>query len=391
MNNAIQTIVKQFKRKLGGQLEAIYLYGSYAQGFHQPDESDINLFIIVADGTNIHALRRTFLPIWEEYGGVLKRSPLIAHTSAFARHMKLNPLLAHHITREGKQLFGSPDTLDNVLPPLNPNEAYGYLVKEAMSASRILTSELLEPETAVSTQRKLRSIVRRNRRKPITHDETNTQLFARVQHFLAPIIAKLPETQKWAGAIPSAATSPILPGLQSIYKETGKTVLVFAQLSPQQIIRTDWSRISETVDKYTLGIEITNTVQMCLSASYERPLDVHFRKFEHVWGPDFIPALDLSPTQIFRQAARFPSHILVDSLPDAVLSQDDDALHKIIHDFQNKLLNVQLEHELMVRFGMVDRFTPEEPLPGRDTPPRQRIEAIFKQLEWWSDFYAAQM
>jgi hypothetical protein len=391
MNDAIKTIVKQFKRNLGGQLEAVYLYGSYAQGFHQPDESDINLFIIVSDGTNIHALRRNFLPIWEKYGNVLKRGPLIAPSSAFARHMKLNPLLAHHIVRDGKQLFGSPDYIEKVLPPLDPNEAYAYLANEAMSVSKILTADLLEPETAVNLKRKLRSIVRRNRREPLTHEETNSQFFARVQHFIAPIIAKLPIAQQWAGAQASSATSPILPGLQSIYKETGKTILVFAQLNPQQIMRTDWARMSELVDKYCLGIEITNTMQLCLAAMYERPLDVHFRKFEHNWGPDFIPALDLSPKQIFRQAARLPSHIQIDALPHAVLTQDDDALYKIIHDFQNKLLNVQLEHELMCRFGMVDRFTPEEPLPDRDTPPRQRIDAIFKHLEWWADFYAEQM
>ena len=391
MNEAINTIIKQFKRKLGGQLQAIFLYGSYAQGFYQEGESDINLFIVVEDGTNIHALRRTFLPIWDDYGQILKRAPLIAPHTAFMRHVQINPLLAHHIARDGKQLFGAPDFLDSILPPLDVNEAYAYMTNEAMQASKVLMPELLEPEDAEAARQTLQRIVRRIRREPITTPESSTQLLARVIHFLNPIIHKLPVAKQWMGTRPSPTTSPILPGLQGLYKDTGKMILVFAQLTPQQIMRTDWTKLSDTIGNKYLGIEITSTVQLCLTATYERPLDVHFRKFEHNWGPDFLPTLNLSPRQIFRQAARLPSQIQVDSLPNAVLTQDDSALHTIIHDFQNKLLNVQLEHEILCRFEMVERFTPPEPLPGRETLPTQRIVAIFKHLQWWADFYADQM
>ncbi len=64
---------------------------------------------------------------------------------------------------------------------------------------------------------------------------------------------------------------------------------------------------------------------------------------------------------------------------------------KLIHDFQNKLLNIQLEHELLVRFGIVQRFTPPEPLPEREAPNHQRIELIFKHFHWWTNFYTDQM
>ncbi len=391
MNKAIDTIIKQFKRKLGGQLQAIFLYGSYAQGFYQEGESDINLFIVVEEGTNIHALRRTFLPIWEDYGQMLQRAPLIAPYTAFVRHMQLNPLLAHHIARDGQQLFGAPDILDSILPPLDVNEAYAYMTNEAMQVSKVLTPELLEPAEAEAARQSLQRMVRRIRREPLSTPESSTQMLARVYHFLNPIVHKLPVAKQWMGTRPSPTTSPILPGLQALYKETGKMILVFSQLTPQLILRTDWSKLSESMGKQYLGVEITSTVQLCLSAMFERPLDVFFRKFEHNWGPDFLPTLNLSPRQIFRQAARLPSHIQVDSLPNAVLTQDDSALNTIIHDFQNKLLNVQLEHELLCRFEMVERFTPPEPLPGRDTLPTQRIVAIFKHLQWWADYYAAQL
>lgn len=390
MNKSIDTIVKQFKRRLGGQLEAIFLYGSYAQGFYQEGESDINLLVVIADGTNIHALRQMFLPIWKTHGEVLKQAPLIAPHSAFVRHMQLNPMLAHHIARDGKLLFGNPDLLEDVLPQLDVNSAYAHLAYEAMAASKALVVDLLEPETAVSTQAQLRNIVRRIRRAPLTKEETPAQLFARIQHFLPPIINKLPAAKQWASAKSAPSTSPILPGLQTIYKESGKMIFVFGQLTPQQIMRTDWGRLSEFLGEKCKGIEITSVAQFCLTVSYERPLAIPFQTYEHNWGPDFLPTLTTSPKHILRQAARRPSQIQLQSLPHAVLTQTDEALGEIIHDFQNKMLNVQLEHELMVRFKLVERFTPPEPLPDRETPPRQRVNAIFQHLQWWADFYTEQ-
>ncbi len=390
MNKAIDTIVKQFKRRLGGQLEGIFLYGSCAQGFYQEGESDINLLVVIADGTNIHALRQMFLLIWKTYGEVLKHAPLIAPYNAFVRHMQLNPMLAHHISRDGKQLFGNPDLLEDVLPRLDINSAYAHLASEAMEASKALIVDLLEPETAVSTQAHLRNIVRRIRREPLTKKETSTQLFARIQHFLPPIINKLPVAKQWTSAKSAPSTSPLLPGLQTIYKESGNMIFVFGQLTPQQIMRTDWGRLSEFIGNNCKGIEITSVAQFCLIVSYERPLAIPFQKYEHNWGIDFLPMLTTSPKHMLQQAARRPSQIQLQSLPHAVLTQTDEALGEIIHDFQNKMLNVQLEHELMVRFKLVERFTPPEPLPDRETPPRQRVDAIFKHLQWWADFYTEQ-
>lgn len=391
MNKTVDTIVRQFQRKLGGHLESAFLFGSLAQGFYQPGESDVNLLLVVSEGTNIHALRQTFMPLWERHQDVLRRAPLIAEAPAFARHMQLNPMLAHHIARDGRQLFGAPDLMDSVLPPLNANVAYAYLAAQAVHVSQALTPQILDGETAAALHAKLRSMVRRIRREPLKANETSAQLLARVHHFLTPILERLPVTKQWAGTQETAVTSPILPGLQTIYKETGKMVLIFASLTPERIVRTDWARLAEHVGKQYTAVEVASTVQLCLAVTYERPLDVTLRKFEHNWGPDFVPTLDLPQAHVLRQAARLPSHILVDALPNALLTQNDDALHDIIHDFQNKLLNVQLEHELLCRFRLVERFTPPEPLPGRDAPVTQRIEAILKHLAWWAGFYTEQM
>lgn len=391
MRKTLNSIVKYLAAHLGDQLEAIFLYGSLAQGFYQPDESDVNLFLVIADDTNIHDLRNNFAPIWQEHKQLLKRAPCFSNRHAFARHLQLNSLLAHHIVRDGKKLYGTKPLLSDEIKPIEPAEAYAYLSHQAMLASQALMPDVMEEETAVAIQRTLHSLVRRIQRAPIKIDETNAQLFARVQNYLVPIIAKLPEVQQWSGFDLPTQTSPFLPGLSAIYEETGKLVLAFSRLTPHQLLKTDWQMVTEEVPDSALGVEITSAAQLFLIAAYEHPLHISFRKYEHSWGPDFIADIKPPRHQIMRQAARLPSEILVNTLPNALLTHDEEAYPKLIHDFQNKLLNIQLEHELMVRFGLTERFTPPEPLPDRDEDARIRIEAIFKNLEWWSEFYTSQL
>jgi hypothetical protein len=123
----------------------------------------------------------------------------------------------------------------------------------------------------------------------------------------------------------------------------------------------------------------------------ERPLDLVFLRYQHEWGKHPLDEIQLSQRQILRHAARLPLVVQIDLLPNAYLTQDDSKLHDIVHDFQNKLLNVQLEHELLCRLQKIERFVPPEPLPDRSTPSPIRIDAIFKQLGWWAEYYANEM
>jgi len=394
MNEAVKTITRSFPRRLGGQLEAIYLYSSMAQDYHQGGQSDVNLLIVVADGTNIYALRSLFLPVWEKYDSVLQRAPLIAHKSAFARHLQVNPILAHYLAREGQQLYGAPDLLDQFLPSVAPHEVYASLAAAAMQSSAALAPDLVDPETAAAASARLRRLLQQIHSEEALADETAVQLFARLHHSLGPIVAKLPVVQQWPHSKAPAATSPLLPGLQTIYKEADKMVLVLSRLTPQQIVRTEWQKLSERLAGHCNGLYVTSVDQLCLILTYENPLDLLLRRYQHNWGPDFLPSLVLSLRSILRHAARLPSHILVDALPNVYLTMpadDDENLHKLIHDFQNRMLNIRLEHELIARLQGLERFEPPAPVPGRDTPPRQRLDAIFQHLDWWTEYYVEQM
>jgi len=72
------------------------------------------------------------------------------------------------------------------------------------------------------------------------------------------------------------------------------------------------------------------------------------------------------------------------------MPDDADAIHVLIHDLQNRLLNVQLEHELLYRLLSFERFD-QPALPDRDAPSTERLDGIFEQLDWWSAQYVAKM
>ncbi len=393
MLKVVDTLAQALASQLGDQLEAIYLFGSLAQGHYIPGESDVNLFVVLRDHAAFPVMQQAFFPLWREHQNDLKRAPFLATKRAFLRHLQLNPLLAQQLVRDAQQLVGPPEYLDRSVAAIEPHEAYAYLLTEVMQASAALAPELLSRDTAVTTLARLRRLARRLRNEPLPEGETAVQTFARIQHFLNPIIASLPATRKLAGVVPKNTTSPLLPGLQTTYNETGKTILVFTELWPQKIIQTDWSKLAARLPQRTTGLELTTVEQMSLSIMFDRPLDLRFKKLQHTWGPNFLAAFNPTTRQIMRYSARVPSRILVDELPSAYLTQEstEEVQNKIIHDFQNKMLNVQLEHELLVRYGLVERFKPPTPVPGREAPAAQRVAALFQHLEWWSDFYVRQL
>lgn len=384
MEEIVQTIVKQMSRKLGGQLEAIFLYGSMADGSYKPGQSDINLLAVVADGTSIHALRKLFLPIWNEYKNVLCRAPLVAQEKDFARYLQVAPTFAHHLIHQGEIVFGLPDYLDG-WPETDPYDASARLAYEAMQISAALTPELLEPEEATKKQAQLYRLARKLHNQPIDKGKTAVELYALVQHYLNQQIANLPDPPIIHE--PSTTTTTLLPGLRASYKESDQMVMVFQNLTPHQIIAIQWPALAKRVANRCTGLRVTTAVQLQLIMELERPLDITLRRYNHEWGDNLLAQINPARKQIFRQAARLPAEIQIDLMPNEYLTQDQSKLHDIIHDYQNKLLNVQLEHELLRRLLQIKKFEPPEPLPDRTAPHALRIDAIFKQLGWWAEFY----
>lgn len=384
MRKLLQEVAGEMARALGDQLRGLYLYGSLTTDYYQPDESDINLLAVVAEESEYPALRQAVWPVWSKFGSELKLPPLLAKQTVLKRHMTLFPNFGYHLAQNGRLLAGEPKLLGR-LPDRTPAEFLSHLADEIMEASAALAPHLLEPDVAKSYRRKLNSLARRLLKRPIASEETAVDLFAAIQDYLNRKIAVLSTTQLLPPSAP--ATSP-LPGLHAVYKkELGRIVLVFNQLTTPQIRATDWSRIAEQLTDRCAGLHVTTAMQLRLLTKLERPLDMVFRRYTLDWGKD--PLANLKPPRHFslRHAARLPSDIAVKRLPRAYLAAPEDEISNIIHDFQNRLLNIQLENEILYRLEYLDAFAPNCPLPGRDAPNSERVQAIFDHLDQWSNFY----
>lgn len=392
MERIVNAIIQALSRKLGSRLESAYLFGSVAQRTYELGESDVNLLLILAQDASIHELRQAFLPLWEEYGSRLRRAPLVTTRQTLARYMLLRPALAHHLASVGQPLLGGSGLLQKLPapPPLSDQDQYAHLAHEVMLASSALTPSIFPEEIAKANMVRLRRVARRIFQQPVNPRETAVDLFARIHETIDPIINDLPSDQPWH--IMRTATSPLLPGLQATYtKNLDNIALIFNQISALQIRSIGWEKLAQRLAKDYQAIYVTSSVQLRLIHQYETPLDLLFKRSQLTWGVDPLGGLRADLVYQMRQAARLPADVAIDSLPNAYLTQGDDQLHQIIHDFQNRLLNIQLENELLSRMKLAERLQTSVPLPGREAPPNERLDAVFYHLHEWTAHYTRHM
>jgi hypothetical protein len=386
MNAALHTITQTLTADLGSQLEAVFLFGSQATQQYQTAVSDINLLLITAPQANIHAIRRSFHPLWQEHRMVLKRAPLIASRQSLKRHLQINPHLALNLLQHSQQLTGEPMPDGFFHTRINPAEVYAHLAQQLLDASAALSYN-----SAAEAEMQLNRLARQVSNRRLARGETAVSQFNLVQQALTAVLNQLPAAQKWHKAAQSGPASPTIPGLQAIYSENNKNIFVFKQLTPAQISQINWQVLAQHLPQSEASLHITTVAQFCLMTLFDKALDLRFNKYQHKWGIHFLPRLTPSRRQILRQAARIPSHILLDALPHSFLTaanDSDETLHKLIHDYQNRMLNIQLENELLFRLGLIPaKFKPPEPLPESDLPAKQRLAAIFQHLDWWAEFY----
>ena len=137
---------------------------------------------------------------------------------------------------------------------------------------------------------------------------------------------------------------------------------------------------------------LSTEAQLRLVLERETPLDHVLERYHHVCGPDVIESVRITAWSVFREAGRIASRMLVHDVPGAYLTAlNEDAVNKVIHDYQNRLLNMRLQHELLHRMYGVPSAVPPVPLPGQHEPSSLRVQAIIDQLDWWTGQYCELM
>ena len=384
-HEAVKATLQTFQQTLGDELIAFYLYGSMTQSHYVLGRSDINMLAIVGENVDFYKLREAFLPVWWRYRTVMHRPPLVARQHAFVRHLQLFPTLASHLAKQGKRLFG--DVSQTKLPRLTVPDAMAQLIAEVVEGSQALTPNLLPTADADKPRWLLYRLARR-----LGIDVSGTtgppHLFALIEQKLQTALDKLPNS--WQPKI-SPDAPPLLPNLQAIYIRGESLIFVLPALTHAEILNTDWHAVSALVEKQCDGLQLVTPQQFQLMIEYVYPLEHLLTAFTLDWGADVLADVNIDRRFIMRSAGRLPSTTEVETLIGRFLTCEEAEMGMLVHDFQNKLLNIQLRHELLVRYKHAPLTGPPDPLPDRSEMPARRIDAIFRHFNWWANYYTNRM
>lgn len=380
MHNELKHSTKKLAEMLGDELQAVFwLDGSVATQRGVALTRDVGAWpglLVVTTRLPQLGLLQTVAQ-WEEETAVSCVS-----RDLLPGYLQANPMLAACWTQTARLLWGDGNVVGKLPAAPTAVTATADFAAQLYELSLLLAPSLLSAAELVGLRRQLGL---ETADAALAHlvtltDQLNQQL------------AQLP-ADLWLSANPASPANAPLPGLHALYKtEQGRVVLVFDALDGALLQETDWQALVAGLGSDCTGLQVATVRQLQLVLAQEMPLDVVFRRYGLDWGEDVVTAVKPRPAQILRQATRLPFHILIERLPQACLAAatDETKLHRIIHDYQNKLLNVQLEHEILTRLGHVPRFVPA-PLPERDAPVTERVDAIFNQLHSWVSFYLPQL
>lgn len=387
--DAIKATVMAIHQKIGPLYHTCYLYGSLAQGMYQPGQSDVNLLVIVQDQTPLVELYEAYQPVWQQFGSVLVKAPDVVTEKAFQRHMALNPTLARHIDIYGKQVKGSKRVLHKT-SALDQTRAVAHLGYQGLVYSKSLVPSMIpKEEEREEPLRQLRRVIRQLRRGMVGPEETPIELLGELHQYLA---SQIQEVSPNPPPAEDSGDNPV-PYLTAVYEYKDQIILVVNPPDMREVLQNvDWAELATTFDQPYGGLQVTTPSQFRLAVLHEDPLDFRLRSYRHVWGDEVLADINPSNWAILRSAACFTSNIQIHDMPHAYLSAPDEAtIRKVIHDYQNKLLNTTLQHELLSRLKVVEKSKPTTPLPDRTAPSHERIKGIFDHLEWWSEFYTEAM
>lgn len=375
------------------ELLSIYLYGSLARGTFNPDHSDINLLVNLKDDVDFRKIRQAMRPIWLKNSGAIKQLPLVSNRSSFGHHLTLNPLLAEHFNKHAQLLTGESSLPNQV--PLLPIERESRLASLALQASACLTPKLLSEKEILEVDRKLFRLLRELNIPSIDEETTKQHLFAWVFEDIQKRIETQMEFPSNQFELDHLESPPLINSLVAIYEFDHHLLLVMSETQSSnlsdQILRVNWAEVADRVGEEYRRIVITTPTQLRLLLTYDTPADYYLGNLIHAWGSDPIGDLQTEQWRIYRDLGRLPSTLQLAELPHLYVATSTTDMAMLIHDLQNKLLNIGLRNELLCRLEGLEIMAPATSLPARDTAHELQMEAIYSHLEWWTNHYVTQM
>lgn len=351
-------IAALLQQHLGNQLQTLYHWSGKTAG--------IDWLLLTSEETSLAQLRQ----IWQKVRPLdASWQMVIATPSTWQNHLRLDSAWGYRLTQSGQWCAGKPLPL---LPTPNPQQNLAYLANQLLELSVAVT----QPTTPIASQMPALA-----HELGLDHNLPLSQLFASLQAYWQS------QTTTTTNLSDRPDAPPLLPELQAIYEQGNRLIFVLPDCLPARWAEIPWQTIYHTLPLSYSGLHLTTTSQFRLLNQHHLPIYHLLRHYTLAWGEDCLADLPIAAADYWLHAARFPSQLALVELPIHYLNAADDQLPQLIHDFQNKLQNVQLRHELLSRLLKTPRTAPPEPLPPRTASPDRRIAGIFQHLHWWTNHY----
>ena len=379
--SALDATQATLQKTFGDELLALVLYGDFAGGYQQEEESRLALLAVVSEHIPWSALREAYRPVWQQHAPLLRNAPTITTLAHWHRYGSLNPNFVHTVHHKGHVIVG---TLPAMELRYDARFAHADHCLRALVATATVAPDLLHDEARLKALASLRQLIRDLTESPAPDIPAITQLTT---------LHTILQSQSDALSIQAedlprqTETPPELPELLSIYEKVDQLILVLPELNEAQLTSVDWPTVAKRVASDYGSLHLCTPEQLQAISLWLNPTAVMLRHYEHAWGHNFLAALDVKQTDVLQEAARNAARIHLEQMPSAYLAATDDELGKLVHDYQNKLLNIQLQHELFHRLLGLEKSAPDQPLLGRGSPMPERVESTLDHLNWWANHY----
>jgi hypothetical protein len=388
---AIYAVLGALQRALGDRLTALYSFGGLSACTYCASPDGINLLVVINDSTRMQDVRLALRQVWRLHSAELGQVPLVARKESFLRHVKLDPILAYDLVTTGEKLAGESLLTEHPVP--DPIEFLARIASETMRASAVLAPSMISQQETERAVNSLLCLAKEYLAEEFSATDLPSKIYAGIQRYIAFQVGRYDELA-WK-AEKDSGIAPVLEVLLSVYSMENRLLLVLPDLPADEfavrLASINWRSVARRIAGEYRGLRLTTPAQLRLVLQLEGAADYALGTFEHAWGLDLLSDLEINRWRILRDLARLPSDILIDTLPRSLIVCNDTDLPVLVHDLQNKLLNIQLRTELFSRMEYSVAQIPPEPLPERGEPNHVRIEAIANQLEWWADYYHQEM
>ena len=355
-----------------------YLFGLSWHGHPEipaaHDTGPLNFIAVFTDSFDMHTVRLTISNFHQSHRDAVKLT--VVTKKSWDRFLALRPILAKRIATLGWRSNANQEAVNRT--GSKSGIEIGWMAQQLMFVSADLFKT--PPETL-----RLQSLLK------------TAPTRSNIQH-LSELIS-----ENWFDERSHSFDPNNIPDLDKIPIDFPKPVAIYLKLDQLILVTHDVQNTLTQVNpanlKPIMDSRSATGIQVCTPKQFQRAVQVQdlmaarLASYQLLWGRELLRELNFDQQRLIRNAAASATYWQVTALGQRMFTgvQSNENDQKLIHDMQNRLLNLRLQHDILGRLGLMPPGEPPIPMPGRTAPTIDRIRAIVAHFDWWSEFYLNQL